>query len=131
MEDKDKLYRNLTILLKIFRNRPNHLAKYLIENEAFKEDFIKKILASDKLNKLNQDSVEEIFMDTFEEEYFATFEEMDAFYLDLLEKSSTRDTLKVEEEFNQKLKNHLQKEEYELAAKIRDYMIRNKINIKE
>lgn len=131
MNDKDKLYRNLTILLKIFRNRPNHLAKYLMENESFKEDFIKKILNSDKLNKLNQDSTQDFFMDTFEEDYFSSFEEMDAFYLDLLEKSSTKDNLKIEEEFNQKLRNHLQKEEYELAAKIRDYMIRNKINIKE
>ena len=31
MENED-LYRNLVILLKMFKNRPYHLAKYLIEN---------------------------------------------------------------------------------------------------
>lgn len=127
----DKLYKNLTILLKIFRNRPNHLAKYLIENKAFSEDFVKKILNSDKLNKLTSENESGLFLDSIEEEYFTNFDEMDAFYLDLLEKSSAKDSSQMEDEFNAKLNSHLIKEEYEMAAKIRDYMIRNKITIRE
>ena len=47
-EDKDQLYKNLVILLKMFKNRPYHLAKYLTDNTAFSQEFIKKILESDK-----------------------------------------------------------------------------------
>ena len=54
MENED-LYRNLVILLKMFKNRPFHLAKYLIENSALTEDFIKKIKNSDRLKELNKE----------------------------------------------------------------------------
>jgi hypothetical protein len=32
---EDKQYRNLVRLLKLFQNRPNHLAKYLIDRYGF------------------------------------------------------------------------------------------------
>jgi NH3-dependent NAD+ synthetase len=131
MSEKDKLYRNLTILLKIFKNRPNHLSKYLLENSAFSDEFLEKLLTSDKLNKLTSENTEELFIESYEEEYFTNFDEMDSFYLDILEKSSAKDNSQIESDFNNKLKKHLSDEEYEMAAKIRDYMIRNKINIWE
>lgn len=51
MENED-LYRNFVILLKMFKNRPFHLAKYLIENSALTEDFIKKVMNSSSLKEL-------------------------------------------------------------------------------
>ena len=54
MENED-LYKNLVLLLKMFKNRPFHLAKYLIENSALREDFLKKISNSEKLKEFSQD----------------------------------------------------------------------------
>ena len=51
--ENEELYRSLVLLLKMFKNRPYHLAKYLVENSALTEDFIKKLKNSDKLKELN------------------------------------------------------------------------------
>ncbi len=53
--ENEELYRSLVIMLKMFKNRPYHLAKYLVENSALTEDFIKKIKNSDRLKELNED----------------------------------------------------------------------------
>ena len=49
---EEKIYRNLVRLLKLFQNRPNHLAKYLIDNVAFNDLFLKILLESEKLYDL-------------------------------------------------------------------------------
>ena len=56
--ENEELYRSLVIMLKMFKNRPYHLAKYLVENSALTEDFIKKL--SLKLGREIQE--EEIFI---------------------------------------------------------------------
>ena len=56
--ENEELYRNLVNLLKMFKNRPYHLAKYLIENSAFSKDFIKKVSENGKLTNLSEDSDE-------------------------------------------------------------------------
>jgi hypothetical protein len=48
----ENLYRNLVLLIKLFKNRPYHLAKYLIENSALTEDFIIAVSDSVKLKIL-------------------------------------------------------------------------------
>ena len=53
--ENEELYRSLVIMLKMFKNRPYHLAKYLVENSALTEDFIKKIKNSDRLKELNKE----------------------------------------------------------------------------
>ena len=45
-EKDDQLYTNLVTILKLFKNRPYHLAKYLIENKAFDQKFINRIIES-------------------------------------------------------------------------------------
>ena len=45
----DDLYNNLVTLLKMFKNRPHHLAKYFIENSSLDKDFIRKISENGKL----------------------------------------------------------------------------------
>ncbi len=65
MENED-LYRNFVILLKMFKNRPFHLAKYLIENSALTEDFIKKVMNSSSLKELidsNDPKQKNLFLD--------------------------------------------------------------------
>ena len=54
-QNNDQLYKNLITILKLFKNRPYHLAKYLIENDAFNDSFNKRLLESDKLNEIGEE----------------------------------------------------------------------------
>lgn len=124
--DKDKLYRHLVILLKIFRDRPNHLAKYLIQNTSFTKDFIKKINTSKKLSEISDMEIKDMMGEI--ESYFTDIDEMDSFYNNLLTNDSTDGKDKVIE-LNEKLKDLIKTEKYEEAARIRDYMSKNGIKI--
>jgi len=50
----EDLYRNLYLLLKVFKNRPFHLAKYLLDNKALNDSFLKKVAESDKIKNLSE-----------------------------------------------------------------------------
>lgn len=116
--DYDKFDKNLILLLNIFSDRPNHLIQFLFENDAFKQSFKNKVINSDKLNSLkNFDSNK---MD------FGDFEEMNEFFSKLMDNKKSKKSM--EKEMNNNLFDFIYKEEYEKAAKLRDYM--NKINIK-
>ena len=56
--DNENLYKNLVLLIKMFKNRPYHLAKYLIDNSALTENFISAIEENARLKKtdLSEDS---------------------------------------------------------------------------
>ena len=49
--NNDELNEHLVNLLKAFKNKPYHLAKYLIDNSALNKPFINKIIKSGKLDK--------------------------------------------------------------------------------
>lgn len=127
----DKLYENLVLLLKIFRDRPNHLAKYLIDNLAFNENFIEGIIKSEKLNKIDPNKPYSYFSDSvkIETPYFSSYKEMNDYYNNMMiqDLKYLQDPEKIKEELNQKLTLSIQNENYEEAARIRDYMKRNKI----
>jgi len=131
-EDKNKLYRNLSILLKLFKNRPNHLAKYLIENSAFSGEFTFNIINSKKLNDMTTKDAYNYFVEenNYGTVYFTDFNEMDNYYIDIIEDNNIKiDLSELTNELNMKLKKYLNEEKYEEAAKIRDYMLKNDINI--
>lgn len=125
MENED-LYRNLVILLKMFKNRPYHLAKYLIENSAFSNDFIKKVVENAKLINLSEEDNQ-----AKQPIYFLDIGKMNDHYssftdeIKLLERGKT--PMEVEMELNEKLDKLLFDEKYEDAARVRDYMAKNKI----
>lgn len=130
--DRNRLYRNLSILLKLFKNRPNHLAKYLIENSAFTEEFIYNIIGSKKLNEMNPSDAYNYFVEenNLTPVYFTDFDEMENFYTGIIEdKSITIDTTELTKELNIKLEKYVNEEKYEEAVKIRDYMRKNNISI--
>jgi hypothetical protein len=128
----DNLYKNLVIFLKIFRNRPNHLAKYLIDNLALDDNFMESISNSEKLNKIDPNEPHSYFSDSvkIETPYFSNFEEMNEYYNEMMiqDLKLLQDPEKIKEEINQKLSESIDNEEYEEAARIRDYMRRNKID---
>lgn len=127
----DKIYKNLVIFLKIFRNRPNHLAKYLIDNLALDENFIENISNSEKLNKIDPSEPYNYFSDSvkIKTPYFSNFEEMNEYYNNMMvqDLNLLSDPDKIKEEINEKLYECIDNENYEEAARIRDYMKRNNI----
>lgn len=123
MENED-LYRNLVVFLKMFKNRPYHLAKQLIENSALTKDFIEKIGNSAKLNEIKDDAADNSNLPTI---YFADINKMLDYYNSLTEENQAKTPEQIESELNERLEKLLDDERYEDAARLRDYMIRNKI----
>lgn len=127
---EERIYKNLLTILKLFQNRPYHLAKYLIENEALNLDFLEKIKNSQKLNKINNEqednSIQAIyFIDiSHMKDFFNSF--TDNNYDDMFTKKSDDVT-----ELNNKLDRLIREEKYEEAARIRDYMQKNNIERKK
>jgi alcohol dehydrogenase YqhD (iron-dependent ADH family) len=122
MENED-LYRNFVTLLKLFKNRPYHLAKYLIQNGAIKEEFLSKIINSDRLRNIKEGE--------FDEKIFMDINQMNDFFNSLtievkkLSMFKTDDEIKID--LNNKLSDLLKEEKYEEAAILRDYMFNNGI----
>ena len=111
---------NLLKLMMLFKNRPNHLYKYLIDNNAFTDDFLKKTSMSSKLKSmqipvdLNFNNIDKM-NDFFEALYFND--------------EDGESKLEKEKKWNQKLIDAINNEDYESASRIRDYM--RKHNLKK
>lgn len=126
MENED-LHRNLVILLKMFKNRPYHLTKYLIDNSAFTEDFIRKISENEKLSDISEEDENKpkqpiYFLDIGKmNEHYSSFTDE----IKLLERGKSPKELELD--LNEKLKKFIFEEKYEDAARLRDYMTKNKI----
>jgi cysteinyl-tRNA synthetase len=128
--ENEELYRSLVILLKMFKNRPYHLAKYLVENSALTEDFIKKLKNSDKLKELNEsEKTEQKLLPV--PVYFVDISQMENFYNsfidDIAQLSKEKSIEEITKDINNKLDELIKQEKYEEAARIRDYMNRNNI----
>jgi hypothetical protein len=119
-------YQNLLIVLKLFQNRPHHLSKFLIENKALNSDFLEKITDSDKLSDMAENGIKDNYL------HFNSISEMKKYYssliddLENLRKKKSKEELEID--VNQKLKSAIEREDYEDATRIRDYMRLNNIN---
>lgn len=120
----EDIYKKLVTLLKLFKNRPYHLGKYLIDNKALSEDFIKTVLNSSKLEDISNN--EDLLIN------FNTIEQMEEFYSSLVDLNNldNKTPEEIAEELNSKLDNLIINEKYEEAANLRDYMKRKKIKRK-
>jgi len=123
----DELNKNLITLFKIFKNRPYHLTKYLIDNNALNKEFIKKVRESEKLNNITNNKLDS-------EVYFTNISQMEDFYSSILDEvkrlTEGKSADVIEQELNTKLSDLIKEEKYEEAAQLRDYMIFNKIKRK-
>jgi hypothetical protein len=120
----EDIYKKLVTLLKLFKNRPYHLAKYLIDNKALNKDFIKTVLNSSKLEDISNN--EDLLVN------FNSIEQMEEFYSSLVDLNNldNKTPEQITEELNLKLDNLIDNEKYEEAANLRDYMKRKKIERK-
>jgi hypothetical protein len=131
-KNNEIFYKNLVILFKLFKNSPNHLSKYLINNNAFSEEFINSIINSKKLNELRPKEEQDYFNSNNIDEplIFKSFEDMEEYYSNILKEIDIKDDNKdVEIQLNKKLNNLIDCEKYEEAARLRDYMSFNNFEI--
>jgi hypothetical protein len=123
----DELNKNLITLFKIFKNRPYHLTKYLVDNNALNKEFLKKVRESDKLKNITNNKLDS-------EIYFTSISQMEDFYSSILDEvkrlTEGKSADVIEQELNTKLSDLIKEEKYEEAAQLRDYMIFNKIKRK-
>lgn len=121
----DEKYRNLLVVLKIFQNRPHHLSNFLLENGALTNDFLNKISDSDKLSEIAKTGVKDNLL------HFNSISEMKNYYSSLIDDLDGLGKKKSKEEItihlNEKLQNAIDKEDYDDASRIRDYMRANNI----
>jgi len=117
------LHKKLSNLLGFFINRPNHLAKYLLDSNALSSDFLRKIQNVD-LPDVEKSKMCEI--------YFVDIKQMNNFYSNLLSKDKYPDlnTEDLSVELIKELEKCINEERYEDAIRIRDYLKNLKNNDK-
>lgn len=123
-----KFEKNLISFLKLFQNRPFHLAKYLLENNGLSDEFIDKITKSEKLNFLS----ENLEIDELPDLNFKNFKEMMKFFenIDNEYNAEYKSKEQLTSELNKKMDFYIQSDRFEEAIKLRDYMIHNHIKRK-
>lgn len=113
-------YNNLVNLLKLFNNRPYYLAKFLLDNSTLNDYFLSILKNNDLLEKYKMKN-----------EYFTDIEEMENYYLSFIDKMNKlykdKDIKEITNDINIKLVEMIESENFEEAAKIRDYMKKNNI----
>ena len=134
MSNKKKkiLKANLITFFTIFDGKPNMLVEYLLEYDILNNDLINFIINNKELIIMSKELKEN---GEIEKPYFTSIEEIQNFYIkffikgeDYIHPLLTEETKK--EALISEFKKAIANEDYETCAKIRDYCILNKINIK-
>lgn len=117
----NELYKNLVVLLRMFKNRPYHLAKYLIENKALNDDFIKNVQKNESLTNFLEEDSPKVFLDINQmNEYYNS---MNNEVRNMMKTKSKED---IKKSLNLRLEQLIIDEKYEEAAKLRDYIKKTK-----
>jgi protein-arginine kinase activator protein McsA len=113
---------NLVNFFKLFKNRPHHLTRFLLDQDALTDKFLKKINNNQRLTEIERFDTNESFNSIDEmKDHFSL-------YINDVEINSKKKTKEeVIDELTQRIKDAVDNENYEEAAKIRDYMIRNNL----
>ncbi len=112
---EDKFYNKLVLFLKLFNERPYHLAKYLIDKSIVTENFKNRLLNSDLEEMSNTKP-------------FRDIKEMEDFYNSIIS-DNDQTIIEIEKSLNFKLGKLIEEEDYEGAADLRDYMIKKNIKL--
>ncbi len=119
MEEK-QFIDNFIKLIKLFKNKPHFLTKFLLNNYAFDKKFVDTIQTSEFLTKIKRSDYNL---------NFKNFDEMNQYFFNIVN-SGIKNIKETKKDFNKNLKKLLDEEKYEEASKLRDYMKKNKIDIK-
>jgi hypothetical protein len=126
-DNEEKLKKHLVALLHLFKDKPNLLVNYVLQYGSFKKDFKDRIINNTKLEEI-YDSIRE--NREIEKPYFVNLDEMHKYYDEAFRKYSERvrphpvlNAATDKEALTLQLENAVAAEDYERAAKIRDYMI--------
>lgn len=109
-----EVYDKFLTIVSLFKNRPYHLAKYLIDNNALSEDFIKKLIGNKKLESAK-----------LLPPHFSDINQMNKYFNSLLVDINIDDPNieNLSKRLNKKLSQLIKDELYEEAIQVRDYMI--------
>jgi hypothetical protein len=114
----DNRYQNLYNLFKSFRGRYYHLIKFLIDQNAINPEFLERVSKSTKIT-------------TNPNTNFKNINEMDVYYKSMVNDLDVMGTgLSIDDflvELDKKIELAIQVEDYEEAARIRDYIKSKKI----
>lgn len=119
MEDR-KFIENFIKLVKLFKNSPHFLSKFLLNNYAFDDKFVKIIENSEFLTKMKRKDYDL---------NFKSFDDMNEYFMSIVN-DSVSNIKESEKNFNDNLTKLLTDEKYEEASKLRDFMKKNNIKIK-
>jgi hypothetical protein len=131
---KNKLFKkNLITLLSIFDGKPNILAEYLIQFDVLSDKQIEHITNNKELSKKSKEIKES---GEISKPYFSSLEDMQNFYNKFFIKDKENihpilGSASKEEAIFLELKKALENENFETAAKIRDYCEKNNIDLKK
>jgi hypothetical protein len=126
--DKEKLYRNLILLIKLFSGRPLHLSKFLIDNNALNQEFIDNLVSNEKLSEVDNNTDDSILKAV----YFVDISHMKDYFNSMLDEKKLIDTKRdLSKELNDKLDRFIKEEKFEEAVRLRDYMSKNNIQRRE
>jgi hypothetical protein len=132
--NKNKLLKkNLITFLTVFDGNPNILAEYLLQYDVLDSKIINLLLNNKELNKKSKELKDK---GEIEKPYFSSIKEIQEYYnkFFIVEKEKIIHPLLEVETKEQSLmlemKKALEKEDYELAIKIRNYCIENNLDIK-
>lgn len=124
----EEIYKNLISLLKLFKNRPYHLAKYLVENSAFSKEFLDTLSKSPSLREISQETNEGNLP-----VLFTDISKMNDYFNSLIDLKSNenKSVEELTQLLNSQLDEYIRNEKYEDAANLRDYMFSKGIKRKK
>ena len=124
--ENELLYKNLVFLLQLFNERPYHLAKYLLDNNAFSAKFKKKILDSKKINEHIAEDTDDMLKALYLKDITKMVEYLKSF-TEVIVPGKEKTKQNLSEDLNLKLDQYLAEDKFEDAIRIRDYMKKHNI----
>ena len=138
---KEDIKKNLVILLKLFKDKPQFLINFLLNNNAFTEEFLLNVVESEKLNNFNSSEKENKEYDIFSEiPHFKNIKNMHEYLNSLIKENLNEENedlifekinKDLKDSLIQKLENAIKEEDYLEAARVRDRLKELNINYKK
>jgi|VirMetMinimDraft_7_1064189.scaffolds.fasta_scaffold10411_3 hypothetical protein len=125
--------KNMVTLLKIFKDKPNLLVKYILEYDIMSSETQRLIISNKELSKRSKE-MEDDEDENLDIPYFNNFKEMKKYYDNIFETNQDSITINYpsleepkRDTLLRELKEAIEEEDYEKCVKIRDYCMKRDI----